>query len=85
MIGGAHDLISDYDHQTNDYFKKIQKKPTTKKKMQRMIFTGKLPLKIFDIEGEANFISSNFLLTIKESGHKLNINYIMGDCTTDEE
>ena len=45
--------------------KKIQKKPTTKKKMQTMIFTSNLPLKIFDIEGEANFIAIEFFVDHK--------------------
>lgn len=66
MIGGAHDLISDYDHQTNDYFKKNSEKANhQKKKMQTMIFTGNLPLKIFDIEGEANFIAIEFFVDHK--------------------
>lgn len=33
--------------------------------MQRMIFAGNLPLKIFDSEGEANFIAIEFFVDHK--------------------
>lgn len=45
--------------------KKFRKSQPPKKKMQRMIFTGNLPLKIFDIEGEANFIAIGFFVDHK--------------------
>ena len=45
--------------------KKFRKSQPPKKKMQRMIFTGNLPLKIFDIEGEANFIAIEFFVDHK--------------------